>query len=511
MFAFLQKLSKYQVRHIQFAALIISVTVATQVQYIQHGWINQDSVLYLEAAKLFSVGQWKAGFDIFPWPFYSLCIALVNQLTQLGVHISAQILNVIFFCVATFGFFRIIILAGGKQRQMIAGALVWFSGHYVIGGILEMLLRDVGFWAFYLLSISFLISYCQQKKYSDALLWQLCMITATLFRIEALTFLIFLPIVLLFQAGINTKEKIKQLACANTFNVAIAIGIIATFSLNDNLSTKFLGRLNEVFTTGLWQQFTLKISEKSEIMSSQVLGEYLNEFALEGLLITFAYVILFKTISATGIINVILSFFTLKKRPSLINPTAFSVLCGAAIIATFNMALIIVKVFVLSGRYVLALSFILMIFSAFCLSELLFNSKPMKKSNWLTIALVIFMLGSSVKNILPKKQGYNYMQEAVTWVITNNTDDEPVFYDQARMRYYAGLPFIGTFDNRFDYLESSISDKSIYQHNYLLIEASSKDDSNTIMIQNSLPEYSLIKQFNDAQLKKCIKIYKKQP
>jgi hypothetical protein len=161
----------------------------------------------------------------------------------------------------------------------------------------------------------------------------------------------------------------------------LAVIIILVFTFNDQLSTKLLGRLNEVFTTNLWQQFTQHLNEKSSIMAKQVLGEYLNEFAVPSLLITFLYVIFARIISSTGFIVVGLSAFAIKNHKRLFDPQAFQVLSATALIALINMALIVTKVFVLSGRYVLAISFILMIFAAFYFAELLFNNHQNKKQN----------------------------------------------------------------------------------------------------------------------------------
>jgi len=396
---YLFHLEKKSTQTLQNWVVLLAVIIAAQVQYIQHGWINPDSVLYLEAAKFFSNGNWKAGFEVFSWPFYSLCITLVNKITQLGVHFSAQILNVLFFAIATYSYLKIIQLAGGKQRQIIAGALIWLSAQYMIGGVLEMLMRDEGFWAFYLLSLVFFIRFYQQHQLKDALLWQVCIIIATLFRIEAILYLMFLPAILPLQSGYNIKKKWMLLLSANAINISLAMIIVMAFSFNDSLSSNLLGRLNEVFTTNLWQQFTQQLNEKSSIMSSQVLGEYLNEFATEGLLITFLYVMSVRIISSTGISIVILSAFAIKNHQRLFNPFAFQVLSATAIIALINMALIITKVFVLSGRYVLALSFILMIFAAFFFAELLYKNQQNKKIKWLVIALVVFMLGGAVKKL----------------------------------------------------------------------------------------------------------------
>lgn len=501
----LHKLEKKSVSQLQFWVVFIAILIAAQVQYIQHGWINPDSVLYLEAGKLFSNGEWQAGFDVFNWPFYALCIALVNSITHLGVHASAQILNVLFFAIATYSYIQIIQLAGGKQKQIIAGALIWLSAQYMIGGVLEMLMRDEGFWAFFLLSIVFFIQFYQQHKFKDALIWQTCIIIATLFRIEAILYLLFLPFILLLQTGFNTKQKCKHLLATHAINIALAVIIILVFTFNDNLSTKLIGRLNEVFTTNLWQQFTKQLTEKSSIMSSQVLGQFLDEFALQGLLMTFLYVIFVKTISATGLVNVIISGLAIKKNKQLMQPAPFKVLCATAMIALINMALIITKVFVLSGRYVLALSFILMIFSAFYFSELLFNDNQNKKQKWLAIALVLFMLGSVIKNILPKQQGYNYEQEAVTWLSKYNNRNQSVFYQDARLRYYANATFIGS--GEFNLSSEPFSNQT---YAFLIINDDNKILLEQVKVANNPSEYKPIKKFYAAKAKKTITVYERQ-
>lgn len=505
----LHKLEKKSCAQLQAWVVMMAALIAAQVQYIQHGWINPDSTLYLTAAKFFSNGEWDAGFDVFNWPFYSLWITAVNKITGLGVHVSAQILNVAFFAIATYSFIKIITLAGGKQRQIVAGALIWLSAQYMIGGVLEMLMRDEGFWAFFLLSIVFFIKFYQQHKFKDALIWQTSIIIATLFRIEAILYLMFLPFILLLQTGFNTKQKWKNLLAAHAINIGLAVIIILLFTFNDNLSTKLIGRLNEVFTTNLWQQFTKQLIEKSNIMGNLVLGGYLKEFAIPSLLITFLYVICVRIISSTGLIVVALSAFAMKSYKRLFDAQAYQVLNATALIALFNMGLIITKVFVLSGRYVLAFSFVLMVFAAFYFAKLLFNNHQNKKVNWLTIALVVLMLGGAVKNILPKQAGYNYMQDAVAWVKANNVKNAPVFYDEVRMRYYAGQPFQASdADNWLAVLEK-IQRGELEKYEYLVITSAYKEPSRASTLAKQLSNFQLATTIYGPKKKKTILIYQK--
>lgn len=506
----LKKIKSLSVSKLSLAATLLAALLAIQIQYIQHGWINPDSVLYLEAAKLFAKGEWQAGFNVFPWPLYSLCIAATHKLTFLSIHQAAQLLNVVFFGIATSGFFKIIQLGGGKQRQIIAGALIWLSAQYMIGGALEMLMRDEGFWAFYLTSLVFFIRFYQSNHIKDALLWQTCIIVAMLFRIEAILFLIFLPLILLLKKDKSLKARLADLFKCNAIHIGLTIAVVMIFVTNSELSTAFLGRLNEIFTSNIIHEFTKNLVEKSQIMSTQVLGKYLEEFALQGLLLTFVYVIFAKTITATGVINIALAGFVIKHKKQLIEINAYRVLKAAAIIALINMGLIITKVLVLSSRYVLALSFVIMVFAAFFLAELFKHlTQSNKQKKWLVIGLIVIMMLGAVKNILPKQKGYNYQQEGIAWLNEHNKSNKTVFYEDARMRYFAGAPFIGTGIYKWELLAAESKSNFTENYEYLVISHSSQHPEKGALIKEKLPEYHEVKRFSSAKAKKSIVIYQR--
>ena len=181
------------------------------------------------------------------------------------------------------------------------------------------------------------------------------------------------------------------------------------------------------------------------------------------------------------------------------------------------MALIITKVFVLSGRYILALSLILMVFAAFYLAYLfkyldddyLKTSNIARKKKWLVMALLLMMTLAIIKNILPKHNGYNYMQNAVAWVKNDNVDNKPIFYDDTRARYYAGEPFVGTWADNWSKVMDAIKDKSILQYDYLVINLPSKHPEQQVWLNAQLTQFGVSKTFYDAKKKKYTIVYKK--
>lgn len=504
---FFNKIDTVAPKNLFWCVVLISILLAGWMQYIQHGWINPDTVLYFEQARLIALGDWAGAIQVFNWPLYGACIAAVHKITSLGIHQSAQVLNMLFFGIATASFLTIIQLAGGGTRVMLAGTLLLFGSQYLVGDVLEMLMRDEGFWAFYLSGLVFFIRYVQHNKLNDALLWQLCMIIATLFRIEAICYLIGLPLCLLLMRELSWKNRLQHLL--NTYSIAILalIAITATIILSDNLSMRNFGRLQEVFSLNLYQEFALKLITQAEIMSSQVLGKYLEEFAVVGLLLTFIYVMIAKTISATGIFATVFAGLTLRNHDTNIEPKAYLVLKTAVVIALISMALIIVKVFVLSGRYVAGLSWILLMLGAFYFATLLSNKD--KKIALIGSLILVALCMSLVKNILPKRQGYNYMQDAVSWLKENNLENKPVFYDETRMRYFAGEPFIGTWSDNWEKLQTEINAGNINRYEYIVINHSTKQPTHLHEAKLLLPEYAPIKTFFNTKSIKTVVIYKK--
>jgi hypothetical protein len=61
-----------------WAISALGLLLAAWVMFIQHGWINDDSVLYFEMARLISTGQFNDAVTLFNWPLYPSLIAFIH-------------------------------------------------------------------------------------------------------------------------------------------------------------------------------------------------------------------------------------------------------------------------------------------------------------------------------------------------------------------------------------------------------------------------------------------------
>ena len=497
--AMLKKISHTQL--IWLLTLIASL-IAWRVLAVERGNINDDVTLYFEAARLFTIGQWQQGFALFPWPFYSLLIAGVNQVTSLHLTTCAQLLSIIFYAITCFSLSKIVQLAGGNKLTIIAvNALVW-SSLYITGDVLGMLLRDVGFWAFFSSSIAAFILFQQKQLYRYALFWQGLMLLAMLFRIEAIGFVVLLPLIIFWQKNTSLNLNISHYLQANSLLLVGALGIFIAFTTGLLANFSSLGRLNEVNDLAFngSQTFLAAFQAKSNIMAKQVLGRYLEDYANFSLIISLLGIVAYKTLLAAGLVPLILITTRGKQAFALPNQAVAKLLIWVAAIAFLNALIITFRSYVLSSRYVIAFGFLVIIFAAFAFANLYadYKNKQLKYKSYAAILLAasLFIITASIKNIAPKPQSDFYEQDAIAWVKSQAKPNSKIYYDSSRLRYYAEALWAGREDvEKFDQLMITLKNESV-RYDYLLMRTkpSNIDKYNQI---KQLVNYQVVKSFSN--------------
>lgn len=494
---------------------IIGALIACRIIYIQHGWINDDAVLYFEAARLFSIGEWKNGWELFSWPIYPLMIAGLHNITALSIQTCAQILTVGLFGLASYSFMRIVSLSGGDKTAIGLSALLLYSTGYITGDVLPMLLRDTGFWASFLTSIVFFIQFYRQQKLIDAFLWQSFAILAMLFRIEAVAYIVLLPFVLFFLPADSAKQRLANFIKAHSLNLSLIILASMALALHGDLSIKNLGRIQEIFSSwsNIQYNFTHTIALKIDILTRDVLGEPLKNFGWMSYILTLLGIVIFKCLSIAGFLpaGVVLGYYTKIKK--VMANDARLILSVVALIAFINAVLIISKVNLLSSRYVIAFGFIILIYSAFALraifSEFASNSNKVNKSIAIVVSVILALM--LFDNLSTKETGYNHEQDAVSFLKDQGIENSKIFFVTPRARYYANAPYAGRGYDYWDYTLYAIEDGSIRNYEYLLIPFGKKQDAldKERIIREKLPEYKVIKTFYGIKKNKKDVIYKR--
>lgn len=501
---------------LQVRLSIIGMLVACWIMYIQQGWINDDSVLYFEAARLFAAGEWNAGLSLFPWPLYSLLIASVHFISGFSLHNSAQILNAIFIFITFYSLLRIIILASGDKLTLIIATTLLSASSYIFGDVVGMLLRDQGFWAFMLTALVFFIKFYRDGQLEDAIYWQLFALLAMLFRLEAFTYIALLPFFLLTVPETNIQKRLKLLLKAHLLNITASILIVIFMLMHESIQLTDLGRIREIFSafSDIERNFSSHITKRADLMASHILGEPLESFALSGLLLTLILVVITKCALVCGLVPSILAATNYKNLQIAISRDTSKILLLTMLIVMINGLLIILKVNILSSRYVILFGLITIIFASFSARGHIEKWQKNQLSKYVKVLLglaLIVTLSTLVLNVLPKHAGYNYQKIAADFVNNHNTEHKKVFYVSPRARYYAGEPYADRGYDYWEYTQTAINNGTIYDYDYLVINLDIDENTSTReqLLKDKLSDYTLIKVIYGYKNKKRMLIYKK--
>lgn len=469
------------------------------------GRINVDAVLYLEMAKRFAADNYQGALQLYNWPLFPWLMAMTHKMTGLSVQYAAHLLEASFFGITTWSFLTLAREGGGNRTTLVSAAILLFSAPYLVGDVLPMIMRDQGFWAFYLLSLLFFFRFYEKQKFTDALIWQIAAILAVLFRVEAVSFIILLPLCLLFRSDISVKSRLVllfqsySLSLAGVAATTIALAFLSTINLE-----QVLGRLTEVHTALLaaYHQLTSGLSSKAQVYGEAVLGKYIAEYAIYGLVLTLLVVIAGKIIGASSWLAVALASLAPATENQLPNVRLRTVLYWAAGINILNLIVILLTTFLLTGRYVAGLSFIILFFAAFKLAAM--SGKWTKaqfmslavREKFICIVIVAFISYWLMANLMQRDRSNNYEQVAVSWVKQHVSPDASVFYDDARLRYYADAPWDGR-ETDWGRLLTALQNQ-VKPYDYLVLHIKRKQAEEKLALLSEMKQYHQIQEFKSG-------------
>lgn len=462
-FSFLRKISQSQWLNIYLLAAFL---IACKIMYNQHGWVNNDSLLYFEQARLIAAGQLQQAFGLFTWILYPGLLAIIHKLTGMSIHASAISLNVLCFVIFIAGFQRLLIEAGAKLRTLHWGMLLLFSTQYIVGDVLGMLLRDEGFWAAYTWGLLFWLRALKSQHWKHILQFQAAMAVAVLFRIESSAYLLALPLCALLLTQLTWLQRLKLWLKANSLalltTIIVAIGLLA-----GALHQEQLGRLQEVFTqiAHLFTERITFINQKAAILGHQVLGEYLDQYGAFSLWSSLVLIAIFKTLKVAGLPALAVILWPRQTWWSKL-PEATRHLVTSTLIISFIVSLVIIfNVFVLSSRYVIASGIIMLVLAAFAITEW-HQRWPKWGSRSYALLLAALLLYSWFD-----KHEIDLDRLAVDYIAQINPLHKPVFYDTENARFYAGQPYINRVLGR-DAFPQLVKKNEIEKYDYFMITIS---------------------------------------
>lgn len=489
-FAYKVLLMRFLLRNDRIIYLLAAV-VSLLLSYIgslRATVINPDGVCYIQSAAAIGTIGLHAGVNICgqaQWPLYSTLIFGVASLTKLSYETAAFAIDAFFSLISVVTFIAIIRLLGGSRRVLWLAAGVILLAHE-FNSVREYVIRDHGFWAFYLLSIACLLSYFRTFRWCDALLWSVTLVAAILFRIEGVVFLLFMPFVVWFYHEKTLRQRSFSFLQLNTVT-AIAGVVLIGWVLFAGHSVSQLGRLTEIsyqFTHGidtLLQSFNVA----SKGLADHVLSEY---SAHDANFVLFLLLVVWYCVSVISNLSVIYAFLVLYAiwhQLRVVSKPATLVVYGYVVVNVLITSIFLVDHLFLAKRYLIALSLVLMLWVPFALEHLIAQRK---KQKWLLLLVVFLIFVNSLGGIFDFGYSKKYIHAAGLWLAENAPPNAVIYSNDELVLYYSKH-----FDTNLFAKYSAFSDKTALtqdkwkQYDYIALRSSKNEHKNEPLIEIKLP------------------------
>jgi len=420
-------------------AVILSI-VFSLMSVLHAGVINPDGILYLRVAQTWLEQGIKSALQHYSLPFYAIFIASISQLFSLSLETAAYTLNFLFQALMVIYFIRIINVLGGNTRiKWFALFVILLFPHLI--DYRSFIVRDFGYWAGHLAGLFYLLRYCRSFSYRDCCLSLLALGLACLFRVEGLLFFVLTPFAFFVIPQLNRKQRTQAfMRFSSTILIFSSASFLLLWLIINN--PKQLIEQWPFFFQGfsLWQHsIQTNIHKFADLVLNEQSRRSATPIVVSGLV---GYFII-KLIKVINPIYVLLTAFALIRG---LMPAARS---QVGILLYFFMINVMITVyfvgifFFLSGRYLLTMAMIALLWVPFTLDYLYLRifANHQRKKNWVRkfsfLGLMVLMSFLGLHNYIQFSHSKHYLHHAGQWLTEHASANQNILTNSAPILFYA--------------------------------------------------------------------------
>jgi hypothetical protein len=419
-------LEKHKVFYLYFTAIIVNI-IASYSLLLYRQPVNVDGILYLHAAELYMRHGLHAAMQIYPWPFYSLLIAKISALLHLPLLPAAYFLDVVLSSIMICFFLKIISACGGTFVHQCWGLLIILVYPF-LNHERTAVLRDFGYWAFFLVSLWYFIKFLEEDKIYDGLFWQIIVLTASLFRIEGIVLLFLVPLFTVCMPGTRTlSEKSAAFLKLTVFSILLLLIALCVFP-----AFFHFGRVSEILNYSHFHQTTGIFAQKIVIVKEQVLGALAQDGAVWFLTGGICAVFLGAMINTAGIFAAALLLYGAYKKIIPIAPAAKKGIFIYSLSVFIILSVFLLKQLFLSERYVAPLILMLMLMLVFVVKALYDFPEARFK-----ILIIVFLYYNAISGFGHFGVSKSYIIDAGEWSAKHIPVNAKVYINDAQIAWYA--------------------------------------------------------------------------
>jgi len=425
---------QYDIRWLAVATSLLISIFTLLLQRIP----NSDAYTYARTAEIFLADGITAAYQHYSWASYSILIGIVSS-TGLDVFSAGLLVNALFYAVLVYAFLSII-REINESESLLALAAVSILVYPQLNEYRDLLIRDIGFWSLSLIALWQYLLYAKTGEVRCAIIFCVCLLLAAAFRAEALAYLVFTPLALLFDTRIESADRKRRLLQMYALVLAHSIGLLLFLALMGlNMAQLFIefASIYEPFISG---NYTLNDEERA-LLGSLLFTEYAATFSreyIEFFLLAGMISILVANLltGVGGPYLIILAVGLMKKQlrfpKEVATPVLFYLITNFLILLGF-----IIVTRYLSSRYAMLMCILLVLLVPIVIHPILENAKAAGRKN-VTYLIAFFFFYCAIDSYYSFGESKSYLEDAIEWIADNTQDSAGLITNNHAIAYYSG-------------------------------------------------------------------------
>ena len=400
---------------------------------------NDDAYVYIRTAEIFLNDGVSAAFNHYGWAGYSILIGLVS-LTGLSLFNAAYLINAALFALLVYAFVAIVSRLDNSPRiTLLAAATVLLYPE--LNEFRHFIIRDIGFWAFSIFGLLQFMKFREQPGSDTALAFIVCLLCATVFRAEAILYLILVPLALLVDFSITQAQRRAQFWQLGRLVYGAGLFVCLVLLLFDvNIFAQVVDFFS-VYLPFIQGTFDPTPAETAEL-GRLLFGEYAATFSqdyMNGVIAAGLLVILFMTIfyGISGPYFCVLAFGACK-RTWQFDKNKWLPLVTFALINIFILLVFLYITRYLSSRYAMLLCMLIVMQMPFVVAGLLDKAKHSKWRQPGRALLVLFAVYCVFDAHISFGRSKDYLLDAASYTQAQLGANNTVLTNNHTIAFFSG-------------------------------------------------------------------------
>lgn len=417
----------------RYAAVAISLLISLLMRIFPAS-LNDDSYLYIRTAEIFLDHGAQAAFSHYSWASFSVLIALLSY-TGLSLINSAFLINAFFFALLAYSFTSAVrVIDSNKMTLFFAALCILIFPE--LNEYRSMIIRDIAFWALVVLSLWQLLLFIKEKTLTNGALFCGALLAASAFRVEALLYLVGVPLILAVISS-DDRKLYLILLLANLAVLFSSFVVLLPFGVNlVSLIVDFVSVYLPFIDAALNADPT-----ESDILARAVFGNYAADYS-DDLLWLFV---------ATGLFSLLI----VKVTSSIGLPILLTLAAGlwkrclsfgkseASILVTYiavNFAIVFGFIYItrfLPGRHSMVLSLVVLLAIPFIVS-VFFQQARASKNHVAQAALCLLAVYCTVDSYYSFGHRKDFIPASIQWLDQNSSENQNLITNNHAIAYSSG-------------------------------------------------------------------------